>query len=148
MLLSICPRAAAIVRVEIPASHLGEALGIALAEVSAAIAASGVLPIGGPFSHYLTWGGDMVVAEIGFPVSAPIEPRGRVIRGELPGGAVATVVHAGPYESIGATYDRLDRWIRDQGAEPAGHMWEIYLRGPGSDPDPAAWLTEVCWPIA
>jgi effector-binding domain-containing protein len=147
-IVTVAQRKAAVVRIEVPAAQLGEAISVAFGDLTAAIAANSLFPIGAPFTHYLASGGEMVVAEVGFRVSGTLVPHGRVVHGELPGGTVATAVHAGPYETIGETYGRLEAWIRDRGHEPGGTMWEVYLRGPGAEPDPANWRTEIYWPLA
>jgi effector-binding domain-containing protein len=147
VLLTLTPRKAAIVRIEVPVTQLGEAIGTAIGEITSAIAASSLFPIGGPFTHYLRWDGEMVIADVGFPVTGDIVPRGRVVRGALPGGTVASALHVGPYGTIGDTYGRMKAWIRARGSEPGPTMWEVYRRGPSVEPDPAAWQTEVCWPV-
>ena len=146
VIVTVSPRKAAVVRIEVPAARLGEAIGLAIGEVTSAIAANSLFPIGGPFTHYLSWDADMVVAEVGFPVTGDIIPRGRVVPGELPGGTLATTFHLGTYDTIGESYGRLEAWIRGRGKQPADTMWEVYLRGPGAEADPAQWRTEIYWP--
>jgi hypothetical protein len=34
-------------------------------------------------------------------------------------------------------------WIAANGQKPAPDLWEIYLSGPESSPDPATWRTEL-----
>ena len=66
---------------------------------------------------------------------------------ELPGGRVAYTLHSGPYESVGPIYAVLQKWIQEHGHECAGPPREVYLVGPGQVSDPAAFRTEVQWPI-
>ena len=146
--ITVPHREAAVIRVEVPASHLGEAVTTAFGELIAAITANSLFPVGAPFTHYLAWGSEMVVAEVGFRVSGRMVPHGRVVHGELPGGTVATIVHVGPYDTIGETYGRLEGWIRERGFTPGSTMWEVYVSGPGGEPEPARWRTEVFWPIS
>ena len=60
---------------------------------------------------------------------------------------VARTVHNGGYESLGAAWAELDAWTRSQGHSPATDLWERYLVGPDSDPNPAAWRTELSRPL-
>ena len=53
----------------------------------------------------------------------------------------------GPYDGLERTYAELQRWLAELGLRPAGPMWELYWTGPDTDPDPAAWRTEIFAPI-
>lgn len=147
VVVTVSPRRTAVIRIESPADGLGEAIGAGLGEVIRAIAVNSLFPAGSPFTHYLSSGGEMVVAEVGFPVSGKIVPTGRVTEGELPGGTVASAFHIGPYDTIGETYRRVESWILLSGKKPGTTMWEVYLRGPGQETDPARWRTEIFWPF-
>ena len=39
-------------------------------------------------------------------------------------------------------------WITAQGHMPGEDLWERYVAGPESNPDPATWRTELNWPLA
>ena len=148
VVVTTAPRKAAIVRIEVPAAVLGETIAAAMGEVVRAIALNSLFPTGSPFTHYLSSGGEMVVAEVGFPVSGRLVASGRVTEGELPGGTIASAFHIGSYETIGDTYRRIESWILQRGNVPATGMWEVYLRGPGQETDPARWRTEIFWPFS
>jgi effector-binding domain-containing protein len=45
------------------------------------------------------------------------------------------------------TYAELQEWMAEQGLRPATLMWECYLSDPRAEPDPAAWRTEIFWPL-
>lgn len=147
VLATVEPRPAAVVRLEDSVARLGEAIGLALGDVTAAVADAGLVPTGEPFTHYLAWGPEMVVAEVGIPIGGPITAHGRVVQGTVPGGTVAMALHEGPYDAIGRTYSLVASWIRAQGRTPGTTMWEVYLYGPADDPGPATWRTAVFWPI-
>ena len=147
VIVTASPRKAAVVRFETPIAELRDEIRSGLAEVARSIALNSLFPTGSPFTHYLTWHGEMVVAEVGFPVSGQLVPAGRVVGGELPGGTIASAFHVGPYETIGEAYQRIEAWIRARGKEPGSTMWEAYLRGPGQETDPARFRTEIFWPF-
>ena len=104
--------------------------------------------IGPPFGLYPELPGERVVVEAGFPVSAPVDPDGEAHPLLLPGGRAAAMVHEGPYDVLAQAYERLERWMQDEGLRPASGPWESYLTGPEAEPDPAGWRTQIHWPVA
>jgi len=75
------------------------------------------------------------------PTELP-ELTGRVVGSALPAGRVATTVHHGPYDGLGATHREVARWRAAHGHRPAGPRWEIY--GPHRQ-DPADIEVEVSY---
>jgi Transcriptional regulator, effector-binding domain/component len=49
----------------------------------------------------------------------------------LKGGRVVSVIHKGPYETIGNAYKKLFGYINSNGLKVTGPSREIYLKGPG-----------------
>ena len=43
--------------------------------------------------------------------------------------------------------NRLGEQARAQGFQPAGGLWESYVVGPESSPDPMTWRTELNQPL-
>jgi len=83
--------------------------------------------------------------EVGVVLPAPAPPpplTGRVVGSALPAGRVATAVHHGPYDGLGATHREVARWCAAHGHRPAGPRWEIY--GPHRQ-DPADIEVEVSY---
>lgn len=66
---------------------------------------------------------------------------------DLPECTVATAVHHGAYDTIAATTETIGAWIAAGGRRRTGAMFSVYLVGPGRDPNPANWVTEVNFPI-
>jgi effector-binding domain-containing protein len=140
-------RRTASVREEVPQSQLSQAIGRMLHTVNEALQRQGVVPEGGPFARYHSLG-DTVDIEAGVRVAAPIAPDGVVKPSELPGGPAAIAVHAGPYETLGATYDAMRRWLEASTSHTAnGGPWELYITDPSAEPDPGKWLTEIIFPL-
>ena len=113
----------------------------------AAVAAQGITPDGPLFAHHLRMAPDVFDFEVGVPVSAPVAAVGRVQAGLLPAGAVARTTYHGPYEGLGPAWGEFDAWIAAEGRTPAPDLWERYVAGPESDPDPASWRTELNRPL-
>jgi effector-binding domain-containing protein len=141
------PREVAITRVEVAQDAMPQAIGEAIAEVAARMAEAGVELAGPPFARYLRFEPARISAEIGFPVMRPAPHVGRVYPGQLPGGRIASIVHVGSYEALAETYGHLEGWLAEAGTRGTGPMWEVYWTDPESEPDPAAWRTEILVPL-
>jgi effector-binding domain-containing protein len=122
-------------------------MGPAIGEVMGAIAAQGVAPAGPVFSHHFRMDPDVFDFEVGVPVTRPVADTGRVRVSELPAATVARTVYQGPYEGLGAAWGEFGTWIASEGHEPAADLWECYVAGPESSPDPATWRTELNRPL-
>lgn len=114
----------------------------------AALEVQGRRPVGPPFGMYYPMPTDVVDVEARFPLSARIEPSGAVVPGVLPGGRIVEAVHVDSYDTMQESYAEVQRFFRDQGLTPGDVMWESSLSDPGSEPDPARWRTQICWPVA
>jgi effector-binding domain-containing protein len=141
-------QATAAVREQVPMAELRDFFARAFGDSMAAILAQGAQPAGAPFGKYYGLPGASVDVEAGFPVSAPIAAAGNVVPGTLPGGRVVEAMHVGPYETMESTYSEVERYFADAKLTPGEVMWECYLTDPGTEPDPAKWNTQICWPIA
>jgi effector-binding domain-containing protein len=134
---------AAVIRLTIPREEIRNVMGPGIGEVMAAVAAQGIGPAGPVFSYHLRMDPDSFDFEIGVPVTKPVTPVGRVQPGQLPATKVARTVYRGPYEGLGAAWGEFGAWIKANGHEPAPDLWECYVSGPESSPDPATWRTEL-----
>ena len=66
---------------------------------------------------------------------------------ELPQQRVATVTHRGGFETLTEAAAAAGRWITEQRRTRTGPLFNVYVNGPGRDPDPNRWVTEVNVPI-
>ena len=65
---------------------------------------------------------------------------------ELPGaGTAATIVHHGPMEEVGTSFEALARWIDANGYTGTGLVREVFLDSPEDAPE--QWVTELQVPI-
>ena len=143
----IAAQQTAIIRLTIPRAEIRNVMGPGIAELMAAIAAQGIAPAGAVFSHHLRMDPDTFDFEIGVPVTAPVSAAGRVKTGQLPARTVARTVYHGPYEALGPAWAEFGAWIATEGHTPAPDLWECYVAGPESNPDPATWRTELNRPL-
>lgn len=147
-ILELRPRATAVVGAVVAFADLTRFFGRAFTEVAAALDSQGIPVTGPPVALYRGEPTDKVTVEAGFPVDVPVRPVGDVVPGELPGGRVASTVHVGPYGTLAATYEALRGWLAGRDLKPGPDMWEEYLDGPDTNPDPAAWRTRIMWPVS
>jgi DNA-binding transcriptional MerR regulator/DNA gyrase inhibitor GyrI len=76
-------------------------------------------------------------------------PEGVSIR-SLAGGKVVSIVHKGPYEQLGRSYEKIAAHLKAQDYRVVAPPREIYLKGPGFifKGNPKNYLTEIQFPIA
>lgn len=137
----------AVIRLTIPRDQIREVMGPAIGEVMGAIAAQGMVPAGPVFSHHFRMDPAVFDFEVGVPVTAPIAPAGRVTGGRVPAMKVARTIYRGPYEGLGGAWGEFNAWLAANGHRAAANLWECYLAGPESSPDPATWRTELNRPL-
>jgi effector-binding domain-containing protein len=137
----------AIIRLTIPRAEIRHVMGPGYRELMAAVVAQRIALAGPWFSHHLRMDPDTFDFELGVPVAAPIAAAGRVQPGQLSAATVARTVYRGPYEGLGAAWGEFNAWIAAEGHTPAPNLWECYVAGPESSPDPAAWRTELNRPL-
>ena len=143
-LVELPARRAAVVRISGPVTDMPAMMGGAFSATAAAIGAAGASFAGPPFARY-TGFGERIEAEVGFPFDGEVPETDRIAIVQLPGGLAATTRHVGPYDQIGAAWERAQAWLREHGYAPTSPAWECYLTGP-QDPGPP--ITEVFWPLA
>ena len=137
----------AIIRLTVPRAQIRTVMGPGLGELMAAIAAQGVAPAGPWFTHHLRMDPDVFDFEISVPVEKPIVAAGRVVPSRLPAATVARTIFHGSYEGLAAAWGEFDAWIAAKGFTTGPDLWECYVAGPESNPDPAAWRTQLNRPL-
>jgi effector-binding domain-containing protein len=136
------------VRETVRFEELGVRIGEGMQRLMAHISGSGVEMAGPPMVVYH---GDIVEEgrgqiDICVPTRGAAGEQSDILVTEIPGGAVASTLHRGPYDEIQPAYHALAGWIQEHGHEVAGPPREIYLNDP-SQAEPADLETEVVWPI-
>jgi len=86
--------------------------------------------------------------EVQLDVAAPFPEVDGVRYVEEPAVDAAVGELHGPYEGVGAVMAELGAWIAARGLRVAGPMRNVYVVGPVTEPDPSAWVTRVCLPVA
>lgn len=84
-----------------------------------------------------------------FEACMPLKQQGKATDGisvrELPGGRCVALVHKGPYEQLGRSYEKILKYARGKGYEIETPTREVYLKGPGMifKGNPKNYLTEI-----
>ncbi|MCG8448326.1 MAG: GyrI-like domain-containing protein, partial [Pirellulales bacterium] len=83
-----------------------------------------------------------------FPIRKEVASEDLNVR-TLPGVRCVTLIHRGPYESLGNSYARAFEYVNEKGYEIDLPSREVYLKGPGMifKGNPKKYLTEIQLPI-
>lgn len=139
---------AAVLREQVPMDALTEFFGRAFGAVMAVAAAQGVQLVGPPFALYRGKPTQTVDVEAGFPIVGSFNDTAGLVATTLPETEAFEAIHVGPYDTLEKTYEVIQQRMTAQGLIPSDTMWEYYLNGPETEPDPSKWETQVVWPVA
>lgn len=142
-LIDVPQQHTAVIRLHIPFDECQEHFGPAVGELFAELERQGIAPAGPLFDHHFSAPDTHFDFEIGVPVSKPVVPNGRVIPSERPAFRAVKAVLVGGYENLPEAWPELMQWIAEQGLQAATDFWQVFAKGPDSDPDPATWRTEL-----
>ena len=137
----------AVIHFTIPRNEITTVMGPGIREVMETVTAQGVGPAGPVFSHHFEMTPDIFDFEVGVPVHSPVTPVGRVQPSQLPATRVARTIYQGGYEGLGGAWGQFDGWLKAHGHATDADLWEIYVAGPESSPNPADWRTELNRPL-
>jgi hypothetical protein len=154
---SVPSRLAMSARLAVPMDRFGPSLAWLLDSVQAHLTQHRAAADGPPFCRHHGAGTDGLRIEAGLPVArtmprrtlAALDGSGEteILAAELPGGAAAVTWHFGPYDGLRGAYRALGLWLRANQVELASSPWEFYWTSPRDSGDPAAWRTEIVWPL-
>ena len=60
---------------------------------------------------------------------------------------IASATYKGSYDQIDKVNEAVANWVRDNGYEFDGAMFNIYHVSPHETQKPEEWVTEVCYPV-
>ncbi len=124
-------------RLPVRIEEIGGVLGSSFGEIYGHLASQRVQPAGEPFVIYYDMPEDdkPIDIEICAPVTQTIDaPRGWKVR-QLPAGTFASLVHVGPYDTVGEAYTAMTSWIDTHDLVVSGPPREVYLSPPETPPD-------------
>lgn len=106
----------------------------------------GWLICGKPFNLYYDCGYKENDADIEtcMPVRKAKEAEGISVR-TLPGGKCISLIHQGPYDQLGRSYEKITAYAKEKGYQIAVPAREIYIKGPGMlfKGNPQKYITEI-----
>jgi effector-binding domain-containing protein len=137
----------AVIRLTIPHDEIREAMQPGITELMSTVAEQGIPTVGPWFNHHLRMDSEIFDFEISVPVAKPVVAVGRVRPSELPATWIARTVYRGPYEGLAEAWPQFDSWIVANGHTPGPSLWECYLSGAESGPDPMQWRTQFNRPL-
>lgn len=65
----------------------------------------------------------------------------------VPAVEIASAIYKGGYDQIDKVNEAVANWVRDNGYEFNGAMFNIYHVSPHETQNPDEWVTEVCYPV-
>ena len=94
--------------------------------------------------HYDTEYQELANYEACVPIRKGSDVEGITVR-QLPGGRAVTLLHKGPYDELGRSYERILSYIKEKGYEVQVPSREVYIKGPGMifKGNPKNYLTEI-----
>ena len=109
----------------------------------------GISPVGAPFGIYYDnpqkVAPDSCRYELCVPVEGKIVGDSLVQVKEMGAMEVASIIHKGPYETVGPYWESIYTWIYTNNYEPMGAGMEVYLNPQTESPD--SLLTELRIPV-
>lgn len=132
----------------VPRSEIQTVMGPAICEIYAALQAQGIAPAGPWFTYHAQAPSYLFDFKACVPVATTVASDGRVRADEVPAETrVARTIYHGPYEGLAEAWGELRTWVNANGHRSAEHLWERYLVGPETSPNPADWRTELNQPL-
>jgi len=85
--------------------------------------------------------------EVLIPIQGEAKPEGEIKIKEIPSTDVASITHRGPTKDYSKTYEKLHKWIDENGYVSAGPVTEIYLSKPKAARGETAVFSSIQVPI-
>ena len=126
---------------------LGEELARILPKVHAYIADQDGEIAGRPFMRYLDMT-DHFLIDAGVPTAKPMVAQDDILSRVLPGGKTATTLFLGEYHLVGAAWNAVFAWCKEQGIEQHYGGWDVYENDPGEVSDPGEIRTRLYHPLS
>ncbi len=122
--------------------------GAAMAELDRTLRSLHITPAGPPGGLYdnKLFTDERGNAVVYVPAADP-PSGGRLRPFVVPAAERAVTVHHGPHDDIDVSYGQLGTYVTEHALAVAGPVRETYLVGPQNTDDPAAWRTEIGWPV-
>jgi len=125
-------------------ADLAQTFGSTFSDLYERVAQAGLVSAGPPFVIYhddsepgVRWNMDVCA-----PVSSAASPTFDIDYMVLPATHVVSLLHIGPYETLGSAYSRIASFIAERGLTISGPAREFYLSPPETPPDQIQTIVE------
>ena len=138
-------------REKVSTDNIGDMLGRSYGAIVSYVNEKGLQMSAPPFAIYHYWpmsGKGEADVEAAIPIAEP-EAGNDVVNGTIfPGGNIVVAYFYGPFEATEQAHTALHKWAEENGKTLGEVPWEVYVTDPQNEPDPAKWLTLVCYRVA
>ena len=126
---------------------VGEAVGASLAaayqEITAFMQEHSIEMLSPPMAITRSWDAISFRVDAAIPVVAADAPlSGNVRAGLSPSGTAVRVIHLGPYDQMGPSYEQMSAFMAVNGLQEGRVSWEHYMSDPGQTP-PSELITHI-----
>ena len=105
---------------------------------------------GAPLTISTSMSADSYIFDAGLPIDrlpeSEIAADSPVKIGQTTGGNSLKVIHQGPYQKLGETYEKISAYLAAHGMEERDRRWEQYMNDPGNTAE-SDLLTHIYVPI-
>lgn len=122
------------IRVRTPVQELPSMLGQSYGAIMAYLGQLGKQPAGMPFVAYYNQDMQDLDVEIGIPTAEILSGDGDIYGAEIPAGRVAECTYTGSYNKMQPAYEQLAQFVAEQGVQPTGIAYEMYIDDPSLVP--------------
>ena len=146
-ILATEPVLVARIPLHIPRDAMQQFLPPALEELYRALNTQHLTPAGPWFAHHTELPSTHFHFDACVPLTAPIEPIGRVQPGILPAMRIARTLYRGPYTHLAQAWGEFRAWLTAHSLSTAPEVIERYTVNPNDTSDPNQLQTELVWPL-
>ena len=122
------------IRLRTPVSELPAKLRQSYGAIGVYLNELGQDPADMPFSAYYNQDMQDLDVEIGIPTAVILPDHGDIYGSEIPAGRVAECTYTGSYNKMEPAYQQLAQFVAEQGVEPTGTAYEIFIDDPATKP--------------
>ena len=144
--IELDPQPVLVIEDEVAPAEIGAALARIFPTVHRYVTEQGAEMAGMPFLRYLAMGEKFAI-DAGIPTTTALPGRNEIKSKTLPGGRAATALHLGEYQGVGAAWDAVFAWCREQNIAAGLGGWDVYENDPTGVSDPGELRTRIYLPL-
>ncbi|MCX7710404.1 MAG: GyrI-like domain-containing protein [Clostridia bacterium] len=126
--------------------NLPNTIGESYTKIMQYLTEIGEEPADAPFTAYYNMDMKDLDVELGFPVQKVLSEKDEIQLREVPAGKYVSCIYKGPYAGMEQPYNKMFKWISDNGYEQKGVYYEYYYNSPQDVPE-SELLTKIEIPL-